>query len=932
MRVVLNGLILIILALLALPFLAALALLLLFLDFLYLFRRSPESGDGGAPQRKVLIIQSADPGFVLKALERPSNAALFRDARLTLFCRDRSEILKPFAGHPMLHRIETHSETQGWRGHFDRLRREHLDAAAVFFTGDPSYWKIKCFALLLGAQRKYIFDEYGNYSFSSWTTLLALFERDLILQGLFNSTRWKMNPRLQRLAECYRSIRAWLESSGSRRLTRWTLSAAGFSTGGPREGRAAKTTGPDNRSEATQSDLIAAKQLLTQLSKIELQSLLSSNGRLQMPSNPEPEVSAILVLFNRAELTLQCLRSLVGNGFKSMEVIIVDNNSSDETSSLLDRIEGATIVRSPANIHFLKAANLGAGKARGRNLLFLNNDAQVLPGSIEAAVRTMEKSAAVGAVGGKLILPDGRLQAAGDMVWKDGSCLGYGRGDDPFAPPYMFRREVDYCSGAFLLTRRETFLGLGGFDEAYQPFYYEETDFCLKLWEQGLRVIYEPEAVILHYEFASSSSSAAAQEWHARHQGLLLQRHRERLQSHYSPDQENVLAARVTRSDSRRVLFIDDRVPHPALGSGFPRSNAILSILVRSGYFVTFYPTAGIYEEWRDVYADIPREIEVMLGCGPAGLDRFLAERAGYYDVIIVSRPHNMQYLKPILQAHPDRSQNTRVFYDAEAIFASREIAGQRLKGETISENGIEQLIKSEISLASEADLIIAVSPSEAEIFARHGARNIHVLGHAIDAAPTARSFGERSGFLFVGSILEESSPNGDAVLWFLREILPIIQNSLGDVPFTIAGANRIDIPTKFSRSSLRILGKVDDLTAVYDQARGFVAPTRFSAGIPHKIHEAAARGVPVVATSLLMRQLGWSDEDHLLIGDTPHEFASQCIRLYNDAAIWQRLRANALDRVLAECSPESFEAELKSILRQGAKTSTNFGARRLEK
>jgi O-antigen biosynthesis protein len=101
------------------------------------------------------------------------------------------------------------------------------------------------------------------------------------------------------------------------------------------------------------------------------------------------------------------------------------------------------------------------------------------------------------------------------------------------SPEFMFRRNVDYCSGAFLLTRRETFLSMGGFDELFQPFYYEETDYCLRLWERGLRVVYEPDAALLHYEFASSSSSKAAQEWHAKHQGLFLQRHFDRLKSHF---------------------------------------------------------------------------------------------------------------------------------------------------------------------------------------------------------------------------------------------------------------------------------------------------------------------------------------------------------------------------------------------------------------
>ena len=222
-------------------------------------------------------------------------------------------------------------------------------------------------------------------------------------------------------------------------------------------------------------------------------------------------------------------------------------------------------------------------------------------------------------------------------------------------------------------------------------------------------------------------------------------------------------------------------------------------------------------------------------------------------------------------------------------------------------------MTKSEVELAAEANLVVSVSESEAGEFARHGIHNVRVLGHALPVAPTPRLFQEREGFLFVGSILEENSPNGDAVLWFVKEILPIIQEKLGDLPFTIAGINRIDIPA--GPGHPKILGRVDDLSPIYDKARVFVAPTRFAAGIPHKIHEAAARGLPVIATSLLMRQLGWSDGEHLLVADKAQSFAEQCIRLHSDAGLWDRIRRAALQRVSIDCSPETFEIALKAIL-----------------
>jgi O-antigen biosynthesis protein len=133
-------------------------------------------------------------------------------------------------------------------------------------------------------------------------------------------------------------------------------------------------------------------------------------------------------------------------------------------------------------------------------------------------------------------------------------------------------------------------------------------------------------------------------------------------------------------------------------------------------------------------------------------------------------------------------------------------------------------------------------------------------------------------------------------------------------VPFMVAGMNKVDF-SAVTNGQVQILGKVPDLTPLYDESRIFIAPTRFSAGIPHKIHEAAARGIPVVATSLLAQQLGWSDGVQLLVADDPKKFAEQCIRLYRDPRLWEQIRQNALEQVRQECSPIAFENTLKSII-----------------
>src|SRR5215471_309688 len=654
--------------------------------------------------------------------------------------------------------------------------------------------------------------------------------------------------------------------------------------------------------------ILELKQLFTDFYRMQLRLFLTSSEFLELPQNDSPEVSAILVLFNRAELTLACLRSILENHSERMEIIIVDNASQDETPLLLDRLRGARIIRNKENKNFLLAVNQAAREARGEYLLLLNNDAQLLPGTLESALNTIRSAPDIGAVGGRLILLDGTLQEAGSIIWRDGSCLGYGRGDDPFAPMYMFRRDVDYCSGAFLLTPRKIWEQLGGFDERFRPAYYDETDYCTRLWENGLRVVYDPNSVLLHYEFASSDSSKKATDLQREHQKIFASRHQTLLASQYAADISNVLSARMKRRENRRVLFIDDRVPHTWLGSGFPRARTILSTLLNQKCFVTFYPFTTFDESWASVYADMPDEVEFVIGYGPMLIEAFLRNRRGYYDTIFVSRPHNMKMLKPVLEAHPEWFDTCKVVYDAEAIFATREITQRQLSGAPLSDHEVEELFREEVSLARAANLVVAVSASDAEAFRHRGVEAVQVVGHCIEACPTPRPFSERRGFLFVGAIHEEASLNGDSVIWFLDEVLPRIQAVLGpDIPVTIAGVSKSERIRQLAGPAVRITGQVPDLTELYDTARVFIAPTRYAAGIPHKVHEAAAHGLPVVATSLLAGQLGWSGQE-LAIADDPDRFATCCIELYKDAARWLAQRDAAQARIRSECSIEQFD------------------------
>ena len=163
--------------------------------------------------------------------------------------------------------------------------------------------------------------------------------------------------------------------------------------------------------------------------------------------------------------------------------------------------------------------------ATGAHLVLLNNDTEPQPGWLEALLAIGERPD-TGAVGAKLVYPDGRLQEAGGIVFADASGWNYGRGGDPDDPRYAFVREVDYCSGACLLVPRAVWDAVGGFDERYAPAYYEDTDLCFAVRERGLKVVYQPAAVIVHHEGATAGTDTAS--GFKRHQVVNRERFREK--------------------------------------------------------------------------------------------------------------------------------------------------------------------------------------------------------------------------------------------------------------------------------------------------------------------------------------------------------------------------------------------------------------------
>jgi GT2 family glycosyltransferase len=681
------------------------------------------------------------------------------------------------------------------------------------------------------------------------------------------------------------------------------------------EAQAQTITAPFILPAPTNSRQQADKLNIVQSLSRELAVFLASAHRLSFPAVKAPDVSVIVVLFNQAHFTLHCLRAVLAQAGVSVEVVLVDNCSTDETPQLLARLDNVRVLRNRENAGFLLAVNQAAAEARGRTILLLNSDAFVREDALAIALQTLESDDQIGAVGGRLILPSGQLQEAGSIVWSDASAQGYGRNLPREAGEVMFRRDVDFCSGAFLLTPRVLFEQMGRLDPVYAPAYYEEADYCLRLWQAGLRVVYEPGAVIDHYEFGSETRGGESISLMKRNRKHLRLRHTAALQlQHLPPSEGNVLFARNHIGARRRLLVIEHEVPLTALGSGYPRMRAMLNEAVAAGWFVTLYPLFLPTVNWEAAYAELSGEIEICDGRGVDGLEGFLAERMGYYDAILVSRPGNMAQFKEAVRNQPHVIAGSRLIYDAEAIFAARDILQAELEGRPMSAADANAVITQEIRLTADVDAVVTVSASEAQLLRERQAAPVHVLSHPTRPRRDAPGREGRAGFLFIGRLLEKTAPNYQGLTWFLRFVWPEIRTALEEVTLLVVGAVHPE-PAELESPGVRLLGQVEDLGPLYDRARVFVSPIRFAAGVPIKILESGAAGLPVVGTKLMATLLGWRPGVEIEATDDPVEMARAAIALYGDGERWEEVRTAALRRLEREHSEEGFRRGLRGLL-----------------
>jgi O-antigen biosynthesis protein len=631
---------------------------------------------------------------------------------------------------------------------------------------------------------------------------------------------------------------------------------------------------------------------------------------IHFPQHEEVEVSIIIPVFNQLEYTHACLASLqTVQEQPQFEVIVIDDYSTDGTSEAIPRIPGVVYLRNDSNSGFIASCNRGAEAARGKYLVFLNNDTLVKPGWLTALLDTFAEEPQAGIVGSKLLYPDGRLQEAGGIIWQDASGWNYGKFDDPGKPEYNYLREVDYCSAAALMVPKELFERVGGFDSRYAPGYYEDTDLAFKVRRAGYKVLYQPLSEVIHYEGATGGTdlSAGAKKHQDINRSTFAETWAAELMT--KPANGDLALLRQLPPGRKNIVVIDHHLPMPDRDSGSLRMFQILKLLHQLGHRITFIP---------DNLANIPpytgelqrRGIKVVHHPYVKKVRDYLISHGPDFDAVVLSRcQFACKHMTDVRRYAPQ----SHIIFDTVDLHFLREEREARLTGDPEVERKARETRRREYELIDQSDETWVVSSTEQQLLEEKWPnKSIQLVSNIVDVPGSRMPFALRRDWLFIGGF--QHPPNNDAVLFFLKEIYPLVSEQLGDAKFYIIGDNAPPEIVALATEKIIVAGLQRDVRPFFDSVRLSVAPLRFGAGVKGKINQSMAFGVPVVATSLAVEGTELRDREEILVADEPEDFARALIELYGSEELWKRISDSGLKKTRALYSTDAAREKLEFL------------------
>ncbi len=600
-----------------------------------------------------------------------------------------------------------------------------------------------------------------------------------------------------------------------------------------------------------------------------------------------PDASIVIPVHGQLAYTLNCLHSLRGHATRhSAEVIVIDDASPDATGATLPVIDGIVVRTNAANLGFLRSCNDAVAAAHGRVVVLLNNDTRVLPGWLDALLDGLADLPRAGLVGSKLLYPDGALQEAGAIVWRDGSAWNYGRNDDPNRPQYCHAREADYVSAASVAVPRDLWCELGGFDAAFAPAYCEDSDLCLRIRAHGRAVWYQPTSRVIHYEGRTSGTDIASgvKAYQRVNAGKLFLRWRETLAAHRANGEAPYFERE--RDVRRRALIVDATTPTPKQDAGSVTTTQTLRLFRDIGYKPHFVPQDNFL--FLPEHTPALQAMGVECGYSPYETDfSFYIRRYGaLFDAVLVYRVPVLEQVLETLRRFAPQAPVLFHTMDLHFLRLEREAA---IAGTTAAHEAAARMKAKELDLIRRVDCTITHSTYERDLLAAAAPdAPVVVWPFMFEFHGTDVGFDARRDFVFLGGY--RHPPNVDAARFFAEQVLPLIHAEEPDARFIIAGANPGPEVQALAGAHVVVTGMIEDLRDVFDAARVFVCPLRFGAGTKGKISTAMAYGLPVVSTACGAEGMDMVEGREVLVADDPAGLAAACLRAYRDPALWQAM------------------------------------------
>lgn len=634
---------------------------------------------------------------------------------------------------------------------------------------------------------------------------------------------------------------------------------------------------------------------------------------IKIQSSKLPQVSIIIPVYNHFVHTYNCLESISKLSEKTtFEVIVIDDCSTDDTQKLIKKISGITYHRQKENGGFIESCNTGAKMAKGQYLMFLNNDTVVYDNWLDSLLAVFETYSDAGLVGSKLVYPNNQLQEAGGIIFSDASGWNYGRLGKPDEPQYNHIREVDYCSGASILIEKHLFEQLGRFDERYKPAYYEDTDLAFAVRNIGKKVYYQPASKVTHFEGISSGTdlTQGTKKYQVVNQEKFKQKWADQLALQKKSGSDIELCR--IHNQPKRILIFDACTPTPDQDSGSVRMLNLIKILKQLEYHVIFMPENLSHNQ---KYTENLQQLGVECIYTPHITNPvdYLKDKGQFLDVVLLSRYYVAEQVMPFIREYCPKAQ---IIFDTVDLHYVRERRMAELEQDKKLASIAEKTRERELKVAKDCDITLVVSPYEVEVLADElPATKVSVLTNIHEIYGCRKPFSKRKDIMFIGGY--QHTPNVDAVLWFVKDILPLIVKQIADIRFHIIGSKAPKEIQELKSENIVFHGFVEDIEPYMDDIRIAVAPLRYGAGVKGKVNMSMSYGQPVVGTKVAVEGMYTQEGLDVLMAETPEEFASQVARLYQDEELWNTISEGGLKNVENYFSFKAAKKSIESILNQ---------------